>query len=129
MRGLTLIGRVSRCGLISNRRGKTKTQTQLGLGWRHQQQRTILMRKLIDGELCWWCGLALRKEPTKNWDGRPLAADHSQARALGGMLADRLLHFTCNSQRGYGNRDHKRPALTGVQVDCPDVQSDLAMDW
>lgn len=109
---------------------KRKTQTELGLGWRHQQQRTILLRRLTDGELCWWCGLPMRKDPTQNWDGRPLAADHSQARALGGTLADRLLHYTCNSQRGYGNRDDRRPAVTGEEiVKAPTARAELAMDW
>lgn len=110
-----------------NRRGKT--QTELGLGWRHQQQRALLLRRLTDGELCWWCNLPMRKDSTKNWDGRPLAADHSKARSLGGMLADRLLHYTCNSQRGDGNRDNRRPALTGVAVVPVEPGSDLAMDW
>ena len=112
---------------INSRR--TKTQTEMGLGWRHQQQRAMLLRKLTDGDLCWWCNLPMRKDANKNWDGRPLAADHSTARSMGGMLADRLLHFTCNSQRGYGNRDHSRPALTGVAVSNAEPGNDLAMDW
>ena len=106
-----------------------KSQTQLGLGWRHQQQRAILLRRLTDGELCWWCAMPLRRDPEKNWDGRPLAADHSQARSLGGSLADRLLHYTCNSQRGNGTRDGSRPAVTGAAVSLSVPGTDLAMDW
>lgn len=108
---------------------RTRTQTELGLGWRHQQQRAILMRRLTDGALCWWCNLPMHKDATKNWDGRPLAADHSQARALGGMLADRMLHYTCNSQRGNGDRDASRPAITGAPVVPPEPVIELAMDW
>lgn len=86
------------------------------------------MRRLTDGELCWWCNLPMRKEAKKNFDGLALAADHSQARSLGGMLADRLLHGSCNSQRGDGSRDHRRPALTGVEV-AQEPGCDLAMEW
>lgn len=111
----------------SNRRAKS--QTELGLGWRHQQQRAILMRRLTDGELCWWCGQPMRREAEKNWDGRPLAADHSQARSLGGSLADRLLHYTCNSQRGDGARDARRPSVTGAAVSREEPGAGLAMDW
>jgi hypothetical protein len=45
------------------------------------------------------------------------------------MLADRLLHYTCNSQRGNGDRDRSRPAVTGVQVVSTDAPTALAMDW
>ena len=106
-----------------------KNMTALGLGWRHQQQRAILMRRLRDGDLCWWCGLPMRKEASKNFDGQALAADHSQARSLGGMLADRLLHGSCNSQRGDGKRDNRRPAITGAAVSPAEPGCDLAMDW
>ena len=108
---------------------RTKTQTELGLGWRHQQQRAILVRRLTDGSLCWWCNLPMHKDASRNWDSRPLAADHSQARSLGGMLADRLLHYTCNSQRGNGDRDATRPAVTGVPVTRAEPVISLAMDW
>ena len=107
---------------------KPRTQTELGLGWRHQQQRAILIRRLIDGALCWWCGQPMHKDADRNWDGRALAADHSQARALGGTLADRLLHSTCNGQRGDGSRDDSRPVLTGKPVAVP-KPIELAMDW
>lgn len=49
-------------------------------------------------------------DKAKNWDTKPLAADHTHARAYGGTKADRLLHFTCNSQRGAGDNDENRPA-------------------
>lgn len=122
-------GRLWRCGLSATSNRRAKTQTELGLGWRHQQQRALLMRRLTDGELCWWCGLPMRKDPSRNFDGLALAADHSQARSLGGMLADRLLHGSCNSQRGDGKRDDRRPAVTGAAVSLAEPGSDLAMDW
>jgi hypothetical protein len=44
------------------------------------------------------------RDPYRNPDGAPLEADHSQARALGGTLADRLMLSTCNRSRGDGTR-------------------------
>lgn len=83
------------------------------------------------------------KEPLleRNWDGKQLAADHSQPRAFGGTRADRLLHGNCNSQRGDGSRDHERPVILGVHPsqwtaalalsDHPAAATDdsYAMDW
>lgn len=115
--------------LAGRRRVRSATTTELGLGWRHQQQRAMLLRRLRDGDLCWWCNLPLRKDAQRNWDGLPLAADHSQARSLGGSLADRVLHYTCNSQRGNGSRDESRPSLTGAAVSREEPGADLAMDW
>lgn len=80
------------------------TTTDKGLGWAHQKRRAALLRCLIDGELCWWCG-----KPMHKW--QRLAADHSIARARGGRVADRLLHEKCNLERGDGSRDNERPAL------------------
>lgn len=91
-----------------------KTTTSRGLGWRHQQARTVLMRRHADGTPCWWCALAMYRDDGRNWDGRTLAADHTLARAHGGTRADRLMHSTCNGQRGDGSRDHQRPALMNL---------------
>lgn len=52
-------------------------------------------------------------EASRNWDGRGLQGDHTIARAVGGTVADRLLHGTCNGERGDGSRDSERPAVTG----------------
>lgn len=92
------------------------TKTQQGLGWRHQQVRARLIFHHTDGTPCWWCGRPMFREKELNWDSRPLAADHTKARHHGGLDADRLLHFTCNSQRQEGDRDHLRPALRGRGV-------------
>lgn len=73
---------------------------------RHQRQAKRLKDKHHEGDPCWWCG-----EPMYLEQG--LDADHSIARAKGGTEADRLLHSTCNRQRGDGTHDHARPALTG----------------
>ena len=88
------------------------TTTQKGLGRGHQRQRERLMRQHKDGDVCWWCGRPMFKDKTRNFDGLALAADHTLARANGGILADRLLHGSCNSARGDGSRDDQRPALT-----------------
>lgn len=52
------------------------------------------------------------RDAARNHDGNVLAADHIQARARGGTHAGRLLHSKCNKERGAGDRDHLRPALT-----------------
>lgn len=54
------------------------------------------------------------RDARQNFDGATLEADHSEARSRGGRKADRLMHSTCNRQRGDGSRDHLRPAVTGV---------------
>ncbi|WP_251550281.1 hypothetical protein [Rhodococcus sp. 11-3] len=99
------------------------TTTERGLGWQHQKQRDRLLKAHIDGTPCWWCGLPMYRDRTRNWDHDPtspdrasgsLAADHSHARAHDGTHADRLLHGICNKQRQDGRNDHLRPAITGL---------------
>ena len=69
-------------------------------------------------------------QPERNWDKRTLAADHSITRHNGGTLADRLLHATCNEQRGDGSRDHLRPALGGtIPTPTDDRTAWCLMDW
>ncbi|QDF19683.1 HNH endonuclease [Corynebacterium phage Dina] len=82
----------------------TKTTTERGLGWDHQQQRARLLKLHVDGTPCWWCG-----EPM--YRSQALDADHIQARGNGGRKADRLLHASCNRSRQKGERDDQRPAL------------------
>ena len=91
-----------------------KSTTQKGLGYDHQVHRDRLLLRHVDGSICWWCGRKMFRDPTRNFDGKPLAADHSKSRALHGIAgnaADRLLHDLCNKQRGDGSRDDQRPAL------------------
>ena len=57
------------------------------------------------------------KKPEKNFDGKPLQADHEIARRNGGKIAGRLLHARCNASRGTGKRDHLRPALVEAGFD------------
>lgn len=93
-----------------------KTTTERGLGWDHRKQRERLLRNHVDGTVCWWCARPMYREAAKNWDGKPLEADHSLARSHGGTKADRLLCSTCNRQRQDGRNDHLRPAVTGMAV-------------
>jgi hypothetical protein len=86
-----------------------RTTTQRGLGHPHKQRSLYLRGKHVEGTLCWWCG-----EPMYLAQG--LHADHSVSRAVGGKMADRLLHGPCNEQRGDGHRDADRPAITGVKM-------------
>lgn len=72
------------------------------------------------------------REPGRNPDGFPLAADHVNA---GGAAkreqASRLLHFTCNSTRKDGDKDHLRPAVAPwVRRDKPvERERSSAFDW
>lgn len=91
---------------------KQRNTTQRGLGWKHQKQRARLLTKHVDGTLCWWCGEPMHKSQS-------LAADHTVARARGGVNADRLLHELCNKERGDGSRDHLRPALVKARGGHP----------
>lgn len=127
------------------RPGRKANTTDRGLGWKHQQHAEGLRRRHVDGTICWWCSLPMFKAPllARNWDGKQLAADHSQARALGGQRADRLLHGDCNSQRQDGRHDANRPAAIGVHpsgwtaalakagitATTLTATDELAMDW
>lgn len=94
-----------------------KTTTQKGLGHDHQVHRGRLISRHIDGIRCWWCGRKMFRDPARNWDAKPLNADHERSRArygIAGNQANRLLHDTCNKQRGDGSRDDQRPALSGI---------------
>lgn len=74
-----------------------------GYGKMHQRAREGLMLRLRDGTPCPWCGRPMYAVAVKNFDGKPLAADHLNFHgARNGELPERLLHFTCNSQRGGG---------------------------
>ena len=82
--------------------------------YEHKKPRQLLLRKHKDGAECFWCGLPMFKKPERNWDERPLAADHSQpGGAARGMKPDRLLHGYCNSQAGDHSRDDERPVVVG----------------
>ncbi|AZV00787.1 HNH endonuclease [Gordonia phage Kiko] len=93
-----------------------RSTTERGLGWQHQKQVAALKAQHVDGTPCWWCGQPMFLNSENNWDKQGLAGDHSVPRASGGTVADRLLHATCNKERGDGARDHLRPALTGKSV-------------
>jgi hypothetical protein len=95
--------------------------TERGLGWMHQQQRRRLLDRHVDGSTCFWCGNAMYLDASLNWDHNGLEADHSLPRSHGGMLADRLLHKRCNRERGDGERDDVRPAVTGAHSPTPDA--------
>lgn len=110
------------------------TTTQQGMGWDHQQDRDKLLTRHIDGRRCWWCGRPMYRKPERNFDGRTLHADHSKSRSrygIGRTRADRLLHDTCNRERGDGSRDNERPALTHIATPSADhiELGPLAMPW
>lgn len=88
--------------------------TERGYGWDHQRIRKRLLHNLHDGAPCWWCGQPMYRDKAKNWDGKSLAADHTEeGGARQRQAAERLLHGNCNSQRQDGRNDHLRPAATG----------------
>lgn len=110
---------------------RRQTTTNRGLGWHHQQTRTRLLNRHRNGTPCWWCDRPMYRQPDDNFDHAPLEADHTIARSQGGRTADRLLHMTCNRERGDGTRDHLRPALTGHSTPpATDEPDDLRiMPW
>lgn len=73
------------------------------------------------------------RNKTRNWDGQALEADHTKARSrfgAGKTRADRLLHKTCNIQRGDGTHDDERPALARqVIITADETLGPLAMGW
>ena len=94
------------------KRDKRPSPNERGYNHTHRLKRKQLLARLNDGEPCWWCNRPMYENPKQNWDHKPLAADHEQAHgAKNRELANRLLHFTCNSQRQDGSHDHHRPAL------------------
>ncbi|BCO40578.1 hypothetical protein MINTM001_17170 [Mycobacterium paraintracellulare] len=123
----------------SSHRAPRPGSTARGLGYHHQQHRTRLLLRHVDGTSCWWCAQAMYREPKRNWDSRQLHADHSRSRStygVGNTTANRLLHATCNERRGDGSRDDQRPALTLAEsADSPNraVHPDLGeltyFDW
>ncbi len=117
---------------MTTSRRPARTTTQRGLGYAHRQQVAGLFAALVDGTPCWWCGRPRYRRAERNWDQATLEGDHSTARSHGGRVADRLLHSTCNRQRGGGEKDEQRPALTGVQPEDGIVRPELgvlAMAW
>ena len=101
------------------------TQKEKGLGHEHRKNRTHMLNAHIDGTPCWWCGLGMYREPSRNHDGLPLHADHSHSRANRGTRADRFLHDLCNKSRGNGSRD-ETPARPTYTAPTP---AGNAMDW
>lgn len=79
------------------------------LGRAHRVEREQLLLKHRDGTSCAWCGRPMYRAAYRNHDGLVLAADHTLARAKGGIVADRLMHYSCNSARGDGSRDDLAP--------------------
>lgn len=122
---------------------RKRTQTELGLGWRHRQAADHLRDNHHDGKLC-ICGRPMFKDRTKNYDYDPqstnstsgvLQADHSGMsraeairRGLPIPLPDRLLHGECNRMRGDGKNDHLFTWGDATRAPAPD-QPALYMPW
>lgn len=120
---------------------KRKTQTELGLGWRHRQAADNLRDNHVDGTLCDWCGRPMFRDRTRNWDYSPtstnpisgvLQADHSKTSRAEAIrlgvpipLPDRLLHGECNRQRADGRNDH----LAVTSKGAPTEAQMLYMPW
>lgn len=84
---------------------KRDSTTARGYGHKHQKRRDKLMRALTDGQTCEWCGKPMYRNAKRNWDEAALEADHGKPLANDSSalnLATRLLHRTCNRQRGAG---------------------------
>ena len=119
---------------------RKQTTSEKGLGWRHRQAVDALKRRHQDGSPCDWCGRPMHLDRTRNWDFDPdassplsgvLHGDHARMSRADAMrrgvpipLPDRLLHQTCNIQRGDGGNDHLAAAGSGNRQAEP-----LAMPW
>lgn len=119
---------------------RKQTSTARGLGWRHQQAVERLKRCYRDGTPCDWCGRPMYFDRTRNWDYNPFTplsgtlqgdhADMSRKEAIRRGLPipppTRLLHGTCNSQRGDGSNDH----LAANNTTRNTIRTDkLVMPW
>ena len=105
---------------VTRKRTKGKTEAK-GLGWRHAQQRSRLIRKHHDGDTCWWCGQPMWRDPHQNWDNKPLAADHIQPRAQGART-------TTSGQRSHKPRRPRMPRPRG-EGDCASHGRDQPHMW
>ncbi|GJJ23715.1 hypothetical protein [Mycolicibacterium mageritense] len=113
---------------MPNTTPRPKSTTQKGLGYDHQVHRDRLLLKHVDGKPCWWCGRKMFRDPSRNFDGKALNADHERSRAVygtAGNAANRLLHDTCNKQRQDGSRDDQRPALTRTDTGSNELLGEL----
>ena len=122
-----------------------RTTTQKRLGHDHQVHRQRLLARHVDGTPCWWCSRPMYRDRRKNYDynpnatrrdGKPdtssgsLAADHTRTRSTTThSIADRILHGTCNKQRGDGTRDNQRPALTNTHTTDTSQLGTRVFDW
>lgn len=94
----------------------SKTTTDRGYGWRHQQVRERLIATHKDGTPCPGCGNPMYRRGELNHDGSPLEADHTRdLKHHGPGDADRLLCRTCNRSRGAG-RDDRLPVNKKTQA-------------
>jgi hypothetical protein len=107
-----------------SRGGGVKTTNQKGLGYDHEQNRDRLLTRHTDGKPCWWCGRPMFGKNNEHKNHRKTRSRHG----INNNKADRLLHDTCNKQRGDGSRDHLRPTLTKHLI-SDNPLGDLAMDW
>ncbi len=110
------------------RNDQTPTTTNRGLGWHRQQTRTRLLAPQRHPLLV----VRPPHVPTtrRQLGPAPLEADHTIARSQGGRTADRLLHMTCNRERGDGTRDHLARLAGHSAPPATDEPDDLRiMPW
>jgi hypothetical protein len=127
--------------IVAAPRKRRASPSERGYDYTHRIQAERLRANHIDGTTCWWCGLSMYRDRTKNpdydpqarrSDGKPdttsgvLGADHPDGKGKG-KIANRLLHGLCNKQRGDGSRDQERPALRQIRTESP--LGELAMGW
>lgn len=120
---------------------RKKTQTELGLGYRHRIAADNLKRDHQDGTPCSWCGRPMYKDRTRNWDYNPdggrdsgkLHAHHSKVsrseairRGLPIPPPDELLHGVCNIQLGDGGNQHLAHVSGNT---APPPPTKLYMPW
>ena len=106
----------------------TRTSTQRGYGYSHQQTRKQLLYNHTDGSECEYCGQPMYKDPARNFDHKPLNADHLETDKT--RRAGRLLHDQCNKKMNTAGRWVKHGpewyAKHGQVTDTPITDE---LDW
>lgn len=91
---------------LKKKAARKASTTERGYGWKHQKTRERLLRNHVDGTPCDVCGKPMYKDPTKNWDGAKLEAEHPIPQMTLPMAqrrhneAKKLLHRFCNRSEG-----------------------------
>lgn len=98
-------------------------------GSHHKKRREALIYLHKDGSECEYCAEPMFREAARNWDGRPLEADHEDADTS--RPANRLIHSKCNKSI-IGKWVKHGPGWIekyGLDADALNVRGGAATEW